>query len=220
MFRRKQAPTSAAVSSSSSSGGVNHPAQAIARVKKEYVECQSDEGMKSCNIKLSLVEDSFVKLRGEIPGPLGTPFEGGVFQLLIDIPQNYPFNPPIVKFETKVWHPNVSSQTGVICLDILKDQWAAAMTLRTVMLSIQALMSTPEPDDPQDAVVANQYRSNREEYNRTAKYWTDVYARPGVSEDDVKIKQLMDMGFDEAKCKTALAKAKGNVEQAIEHLFA
>lgn len=28
-----------------------------------------------------------------------------------------------VKFSTKIWHPNVSSQTGVICLDILKDQW-------------------------------------------------------------------------------------------------
>ena len=42
-----------------------------------------------------------------------------------------------MRFKTKVWHPNVSSQSGAICLDILKDQWAAAMTLRTVLLSIQ-----------------------------------------------------------------------------------
>lgn len=39
--------------------------------------------------------------------------------------------------------------TGVICLDILKDQWAAAMTLRIVLLSLQALLSAAEPDDPQ-----------------------------------------------------------------------
>ena len=28
-----------------------------------------------------------------------------------------------MRFETKLWHPNVSSQTGAICLDILKDKW-------------------------------------------------------------------------------------------------
>ena len=61
-----------------------------------------------------------------------------------------------VSFTTKIWHPNISSVTGAICLDILKDQWAAAMTLRTVLLSVQALLSRPEPDDPQDAVVAQQ----------------------------------------------------------------
>lgn len=85
--------------------------------------------------------------------------------------------PPLVKFETKVWHPNVSSQTGAICLDILKDQWAAAMTLRTVMLSLQALLAAPEPDDPQDAVVANQYKTDREGFKQTAKYWTEIYAQ-------------------------------------------
>lgn len=37
----------------------------------------------------------------------------------------------------------------MICLDILKDQWAAAMTLRTVLLSLQALLAAAEPDDPQ-----------------------------------------------------------------------
>lgn len=53
-------------------------------------------------------------------------------------------------------HPNISSQNGAICLDILKDQWSPALTLKTALLSLQALLSTPEPDDPQDAVVAQQ----------------------------------------------------------------
>lgn len=53
---------------------------------------------------------------------------------------------------------------------------AAAMTLRTVLLSLQALLSAAEPDDPQDAVVAKQFKENSEMFQMTAKHWTNVYA--------------------------------------------
>ena len=81
-----------------------------------------------------------------------------------------------MRFITKIWHPNISSVTGAICLDILKDQWAAAMTLRTVLLSIQALLAAPEPDDPQDAVVARQYQENLTMFKQTAQHWATVFA--------------------------------------------
>lgn len=61
----------------------------------------------------------------------------------------YPFVPPKMRFISKVYHPNVSSANGAICLDILKDQWSPALTLKTALLSLQALLSSPEPDDPQ-----------------------------------------------------------------------
>ena len=54
-----------------------------------------------------------------------------------------------MRFISKVYHPNVSSANGAICLDILKDQWSPALTLKTALLSLQALLSSPEPDDPQ-----------------------------------------------------------------------
>lgn len=50
------------------------------------------------------------------------------------------------------------------------------MTLRTVLLSIQALLSAAEPDDPQDAIVAKQYLQAPEIFKRTARHWTNVYA--------------------------------------------
>lgn len=53
---------------------------------------------------------------------------------------------------------------------------AAAMTLRTVLLSLQALMAAAEPDDPQDAVVAKQYKENHDTFVMTAEHWTNVYA--------------------------------------------
>lgn len=69
-----------------------------------------------------------------------------------------------------VWHPNVSSVTGAICLDILKDQWSPALTMKTAMLSLQALMCSPEPNDPQDAVVATMYKERQAEFQSTARY--------------------------------------------------
>lgn len=53
---------------------------------------------------------------------------------------------------------------------------AAAMTLRTVLLSLQALLAAAEPDDPQDAVVATQYKDNHPMFELTARHWTSAYA--------------------------------------------
>lgn len=86
---------------------------------------------------------------------------------------------PVAHPISAVWHPNVSSVTGAICLDILKDQWSPALTMKTAMLSLQALMCSPEPNDPQDAVVANMYKERYQEFLQTARNWTAQYASGG-----------------------------------------
>lgn len=149
---------------------------ATQRIQREMNEVQKSDEVQKNLISIELINGSLVDLRGRISGPPDTPYEGGIFLLDIKIPETYPFNPPKVKFITRVWHPNISSATGAICLDILKDQWAAAMTIRTVLLSLQALLAAAEPDDPQDAVVAKQYKENIDLFRRTSKHWTEVYA--------------------------------------------
>ncbi|GER54193.1 ubiquitin-conjugating enzyme family protein [Striga asiatica] len=91
-------------------------------------------------------------------------------------------------FPVRKRHPNISSQSGAICLDILKDQWSPALTLKTALLSIQALLSAPEPDDPQDAVVARQ------------------------------VQKLLEMGFPEASVRSALESVGGDENLALEKL--
>jgi len=80
-----------------------------------------------------------------VNGPPDSVYEGGVFQIDIKIPEKYPYVPPKMQFDTKIWHPNMSSQTGAICLDILKDEWTPALSIRTALLSIQALLTAAEP---------------------------------------------------------------------------
>merc|ERR1712060_390237 len=89
--------------------------------------------------------------------------------------------------DTKIWHPNISSQTGAICLDVLGKEWSPALTIRTALLSIQALLSAPEPSDPQDAEVAEMYKNNRDEYTQTAKYWTETFARKSTDTNAEKV---------------------------------
>ncbi|XP_064394244.1 ubiquitin-conjugating enzyme E2-22 kDa-like [Halichondria panicea] len=200
----------------------------VTRVRREFREVVNSEEAQACAIKVEIINDhDLTKLRGFITGPPDTPFEGGKFILDIQIPESYPFNPPKVKFVTKIWHPNISSVTGAICLDILKDQWAAAMTLRTVLLSIQALLQAAEPDDPQDAVVAKQYKESPDLYKKTARHWSQKYANaPGEkdlsmdqSEFDDKVKQLLVMGIDQDQARAALSTHGWDVERAIDSIF-
>ena len=123
-----------------------------------------------------------------------------------------------MKFDTKIWHPNVSSQTGAICLDILKKEWSPALSIRTALLSIQALMCSPEPSDPQDAVVAKMYTENYEEFKRKAKEWNDKYASLAYLENS-KVTQLTDMGFTQEQAIQALKSHNWNTEAAINSLI-
>ncbi|KAF4749270.1 ubiquitin-conjugating enzyme E2 K [Perkinsus olseni] len=110
-----------------------------------------------------------------------------------------------MKFDTKIWHPNISSQTGAICLDVLGKEWSPALTIRTALLSIQALLSCAEPDDPQDAEVANMYKSDRALFNQTAKYWTATFACvEAQAPHEEKIKNMCDMGFPREQVVKAL----------------
>lgn len=52
-------------------------------------------------------EDVLDVLRVKMLGPLGSPYEAGMFELVVNIPDRYPFQPPQVKFVTPVYHPNI-----------------------------------------------------------------------------------------------------------------
>ncbi|KAK7050540.1 ubiquitin-conjugating enzyme E2-24 kDa [Favolaschia claudopus] len=152
----------------------------LRRVNKEIADCKND---KTSNIRIDLVDSSPFHLIGSFPGPSDTPYAGGLFKVDIVIPDSYPFQPVKMKFITKVYHPNVSSASGAICLDILKDAWSPVLTLKSTLISLQSLLCSPEPDDPQDAEVAKHYTASRRSFEETAVYWTKTYAVPEAGEE-------------------------------------
>lgn len=110
-----------------------------------------------------------------IHGPPQSCFEGGFFHLELFLPEDYPMVPPKVRFITRIYHPNVD-KLGRICLDIIKDKWSPALLINKVLLSIQILMSSPNPDDPLANDVAEHWKSDENGALAKAREWTRLYA--------------------------------------------
>jgi ubiquitin-conjugating enzyme (huntingtin interacting protein 2) len=84
------------------------------RLSKELKEVAKED--KNAGVQAIQIGGNERHLQGTIIGPEGTCYQGGTFEVDIVIPAQYPFEPPKMRFTTKIWHPNISSQTGAICL--------------------------------------------------------------------------------------------------------
>ncbi|KAH7099143.1 ubiquitin-conjugating enzyme/RWD-like protein, partial [Auriculariales sp. MPI-PUGE-AT-0066] len=134
-------------------------------------------------ITLKPAESNLFEWVATLPGPEGSPYESGRFDIQLSLPHNYPFAPPKVAFKTKIYHMNIAS-TGAICVDILKTNWSPALSLLKVVLSISSLLTDPNPSDvlTKHSVpdIARQYKKSRKQHDQLARKFTRQYAVPNL----------------------------------------
>lgn len=111
-------------------------------------------------------------------GPEDTPWEGGTFKLNLTFSEDYPNKAPVVKFESKMFHPNIYNDGG-ICLDILQNQWSPIYDVSAILTSIQSLLCDPNPNSPANSEAARLYSECKREYNKKVqevveRSWTEV----------------------------------------------
>jgi ubiquitin-conjugating enzyme E2 D/E len=140
-----------------------------------YKELEELTNNPPTNCSAGVIDDDLYHWQATILGPENSPYEGGVFYLRINFPQDYPFKPPQVSFITKIYHCNIND-TGSICLDILKEHWSPALTISKVLLSICSMMDDQNPKDPLMLDAANLYIHNKEQFMENAKAYTLRYA--------------------------------------------
>ena len=92
-------------------------ARAHKRLTKEMGDVKNCQDAELQGVEINLVNDDMAKWNVSIPGPKGSPYEGGKFVVNLDYTDNYPFKCPKIKFVTKIYHPNIKTEEGEICAE-------------------------------------------------------------------------------------------------------
>lgn len=143
------------------------------RIKNEIRDINSDPSLDFLYVE-QLDDKDLSKCLLCLIGPTDSPYEGGIFNVEIVFPDDYPMNPPLVNFKTKIYHPSIDN-AGNICLGIL-NQWIPAGTLKQIGLIISALLSNPLLEGALRHDISHQYQNDRQSFVLQARAWTEEYA--------------------------------------------
>jgi len=145
---------------------------ATIRLIREYDKLKSDP---IDNITFDMNDSDVLTWTFHLFGPHESPYEGGIYSGVIKFPSTYPTNPPVVKFTTKIFHPNVH-EDGKVCISILHEgndvtgyeheieRWRPVQNVRTIFLSIISLLNDPNPESAANIDAAKMLRDNKKEY--------------------------------------------------------
>lgn len=86
----------------------------------------------------------------------------------------FPQDPPLVKFLSKIWHPNIGDHSGTICMDTIKHNWTPQAGLEMVFNSILVLLEEPNNSSPQNPRAATTYK-NMDEHIEKIKSFYEPY---------------------------------------------
>ena len=114
--------------------------------------------------------------------PDSAPYNKGAFRIRMDFPAEYPFKPPKIMFQTKIYHPNIDEK-GQVCLPIISpENWKPATRTDQVIQALVALVCDPEPEHPLRADLAEEYTKDKKKFMKNAEEFTKKFAEKRPSD--------------------------------------
>jgi len=92
-------------------------------------------------------------------------YKGGRFVFSFKVGPSYPHEPPKVKCDTMVYHPNIDLE-GNVCLNILREDWKPVLTINSIVYGLQYLFLEPNPEDPLNKEAAAVLQQNRRQFEQ------------------------------------------------------
>lgn len=153
-----------------------HTQMNITRLLKEWNQLNKSDNNNIYHLAPSNDQD-FTHWQCTLNGPTNSIYKGYTFNLTIDIPQDYPMSPPQVHFNPySMPHANVDWQTGLVCLDVLKQMWSPIFNLQYVVECCVRLLNEPNGDSPLNLELGILLRlGDFNGYNQLIDYYLNHY---------------------------------------------
>lgn len=98
------------------------------------------------------------------------PFQGGIWKIHVEIPDQYPYKSPSIGFMNKIFHPNIDEHSGSVCLDVINQTWSPMYDMMNIFGTfLPQLLRYPNPNDPLNGEAATLMMRDIKEYEKKVK---------------------------------------------------
>jgi ubiquitin-conjugating enzyme E2 H len=157
----------------------------------------------------SCLSDFSVKFHG----PKETCYEGGVWDVHVILPPQYPYKSPSIGFSNRLYHPNVDERSGSVCLDVINQTWSPMFDLVNIFeVFLPQLLRYPNAADPLNSDAASLLLDSEENYNCKVREYVQKYASSGQAlkqDDDQKEGSDTTSSTNSNRCGSLLEDGEG-----------
>ncbi|OAL53933.1 hypothetical protein IQ07DRAFT_503007 [Pyrenochaeta sp. DS3sAY3a] len=142
-------------------------------------------------------QEFYVRFKG--PEENSAPFQGGLWKIHVELPDQYPYKSPSIGFVNRIFHPNIDELyasafsfaqyicSGSVCLDVINQTWSPMYDMINIFeVFLPQLLRYPNPTDPLNGEAAALLMREPKSYDAKVKEYVQKYANKDTAEDSDK----------------------------------